>query len=289
MSTWIFCNWNNSGPVYLNIEPIESFWRDKCIMPTCGEFCNFSCNDRTGKESCLGPEGDFGGDTAAFPDWPSKLKGGTISIRPTLCGPKSGLYSSGLDGKLPVNRGDVNGVGNVVAGIVFTIPEIPCIRDNRIPLREQNDSSARAWCTVLPESGLCEASTSSTFRLQPREGPFTSSTAEGRFYGKKSTHKDNILLKPLAIKNILLKPITENQCLYLNLTPLTWGNAEFLYSLTTSHHFGKEEAVAHRHSWRHENYFGCIPGQKLPTSARQLDQSHPVPYHNAHQLQWQAM
>jgi len=52
---------------------------------------------------------------------------------------------------------DVNGVANVVAGTVFTVPEISCIWDNRIPLREENDSSARAWCTVFPESGLCEA------------------------------------------------------------------------------------------------------------------------------------
>lgn len=79
-----------------------------------------------------------------------------------------------------MNSGDVKGVGNVVAGTVFTNPEIPWMRDSRIPVREQNDSSARAWCTVLLESGLCEASTRSTLRLQPREGPFTSSTAEDR-------------------------------------------------------------------------------------------------------------
>lgn len=77
-----------------------------------------------------------------------------------------------------MNKGDENGVGNVDAGTVFTIPEIPWMRDNRIPVRKQNDSSARAWYAVLPESGLCEASTRSTLRLQPREGPFASGGAE---------------------------------------------------------------------------------------------------------------
>lgn len=41
-----------------------------------------------------------------------------------------------------------------------------------MPLRAQNDSSVRAWWTNLPESGLCEASTSSTLRLHPKVGPF---------------------------------------------------------------------------------------------------------------------
>jgi len=46
------------------------------------------------------------------------------------------------------------------------------MRDSRMPLRAQNDSSARAWWIDLPESGLCEASTSRTLRLHPKVGPF---------------------------------------------------------------------------------------------------------------------
>lgn len=46
----------------------------------------------------------------------------------------------------------------------------PRIRENLIPLRAQNDSSTRAWLITLPESGLCEASTSSTLRLHPKVG-----------------------------------------------------------------------------------------------------------------------
>ena len=150
-------------------------------MPTCGRFCNFSCNDRTGKESGRGPGGDFGGDVDVFPDCkPSKLKGGTTSIRPSLCGPTSGLNKRGLEGKLPVIRGEVNGVGNVAADNIFEIPDMSCKRDNLIPFRAQNDSSARAWCTILPESGLCKASTSSTFRLQPNEGLFSSSIVQDK-------------------------------------------------------------------------------------------------------------
>lgn len=67
-----------------------------------------------------------------------------MSIRPSLRGPKSGLLRSGVDGKLPVNRGDVNGVGNAVDDAVLVASDVPCISDNLIPLREQNDSSWRA-------------------------------------------------------------------------------------------------------------------------------------------------
>lgn len=62
-----------------------SFCKAKCTIPTCGEFCNFSCNDFTGTESCLVTGGDLGGEAAVFADWdPSKLKGGTKSILPIL-------------------------------------------------------------------------------------------------------------------------------------------------------------------------------------------------------------
>lgn len=84
----------------------------------------------------------------------------------------------GLEGKLPVNRGDANGVGNVVDGTVFTIPDKPCMRDKRMPLREQNDSSTRAWWTTFPESGLCKASTSSTLRLHPKVEPLAPDKTE---------------------------------------------------------------------------------------------------------------
>lgn len=83
-----------------------------------------------------------------------------------------------FEGKLPARRGEVNGVGNVVVGTVFETPDMSCKRVNLIPFCTQNDSSARAWCTILPESGLDKASTSSTFRLQPNEGVFSSSTTQ---------------------------------------------------------------------------------------------------------------
>ncbi|WVZ13263.1 hypothetical protein V8G54_017793 [Vigna mungo] len=82
----------------------------------------------------------------------------------------------GLEGKLPVNKGDANGVGNVVDGTVFTIPDKPCMRDKRMPLRAQNDSSSLAWWITFPESGLCDASTSSTLRLHPKVGPLAPSS-----------------------------------------------------------------------------------------------------------------
>jgi hypothetical protein len=54
----------------------------------------------------------------------------------------SGLYRSGLDGKLPVNKGEVIGVGSAVAG--FPNPEVLFIRANLIPFWEQKDSRERA-------------------------------------------------------------------------------------------------------------------------------------------------
>lgn len=60
-------------------------------MPTQGEFCNFSCNDRIGTKSCLGYKEDFGGDLVVFEECPPKLKGETISIRPILHSPTSAL------------------------------------------------------------------------------------------------------------------------------------------------------------------------------------------------------
>jgi hypothetical protein len=54
----------------------------------------------------------------------------------------SGLYRSGLDGKLPVNKGEVIGVGSVVAA--FPNPEALFIRVSLIPFWEQNVSSERA-------------------------------------------------------------------------------------------------------------------------------------------------
>jgi hypothetical protein len=52
----------------------------------------------------------------------------------------------GLGGKLPVIRGEVNGVGKAVPGDGFWHPGVAvvCNEDNFIPLFEQNDSSARA-------------------------------------------------------------------------------------------------------------------------------------------------
>jgi hypothetical protein len=67
-----------------------------------------------------------------------------MSIRPILCEPKSGLNRSGLEGKLPVIRGDANGDGNVPVGTVLAIPDVACMRDSLMALRVQNDSSARA-------------------------------------------------------------------------------------------------------------------------------------------------
>lgn len=169
-------------------------------MPTWGKLWSFSCNDRTCKESCLWALGDTGGDENVFPACnPSKLKGGTISIRPILCGPTSGLYKSGLEGKLPVIKGEENGVGNVAPGIDFPIPEIPCKRDNLIPLLAQNDSSARAWCPTLPESGLCIASTSSVLRLQPKDGLISSKIPGER--GKKSVQWEDYHIYKNYIKS----------------------------------------------------------------------------------------
>lgn len=64
----------------------------------------------------------------------------------TFCGPRSGVKRSGLGGKLPVIRGEVNGVGKAVPGDGFWHPgvAVACNEDNFIPLSEQNDSSARA-------------------------------------------------------------------------------------------------------------------------------------------------
>ena len=50
----------------------------------------------------------------------------------------------GLVGKLPLIRGELNGVGNAVPGDGFGPPGVACSEDNFIPLLEQNDSSARA-------------------------------------------------------------------------------------------------------------------------------------------------
>ena len=145
-------------------------------MPTWGKFCNFSCNDRTGTESCLIPEGDTGGEQCVFPVCkPSKLSGGTKSSLLILWGPISGLVRRGLEGKLPVNNGDVNGVETVVDGLGN--PDILFTSDNLMPFRAQNVSSDRAWWTVFPESGLLEDSTRSIIRLQPNDGPFPLSTA----------------------------------------------------------------------------------------------------------------
>jgi len=54
----------------------------------------------------------------------------------------SGLYRSGLDGKLPVNKGEVIGVGSAVPG--FPNPEALFIIDNLMPFWEQKDSRERA-------------------------------------------------------------------------------------------------------------------------------------------------
>lgn len=149
------------------------------MTPTCGRFCNFSCNDLTGKESFLCPGGELGGDIAIFLGCvPSRFKGGTMSILPSLCDPVSGLNRRGLEGKLPVIRGEANGVGSAVADSILKIPDIPCIEFTLIPLCAQKDSSVRAWCTTLPESGLCSASTSNTLRLHPRDGMFSSDLQE---------------------------------------------------------------------------------------------------------------
>lgn len=155
-----------------------SFWSAKWTMPTCGEFFSLCNNDCTGKQSCLGPEGDFGGDEVDFGGWcPSKLKGGTKSIRPILC-TTSGLYSNGLDGKLPVNIGEAN--GELIEVPVTGLEEfkIPVTVDILTPLWEQNVSSDLVWCVTLPESGLLEASTRSTLRLHPKEGLPSSSNAK---------------------------------------------------------------------------------------------------------------
>jgi hypothetical protein len=80
----------------------------------------------------------------------------------------SGLYRSGLDGKLPVNKGEVIGVGSAVAG--FLNPEVLFIRANLIPFWEQKNSRERAWFIFFPKSGLNEASTSKTTRLHPKIG-----------------------------------------------------------------------------------------------------------------------
>jgi hypothetical protein len=101
-----------------------------------------------------------------------------VSIQPILCEPKSGLNRSGLEGKLPVIRGDEKGDENVPGGTVLAIPDVACMRDSIIALREQNVSSARECCTALPESGLCKASTSSTLRLQPKDGLVSSKIAK---------------------------------------------------------------------------------------------------------------
>jgi hypothetical protein len=53
----------------------------------------------------------------------------------------SGLYRSGLDGKLPVNKGEVIGVGSAVVG--FPNPDVLFIRVSLIPFWEQNASSER--------------------------------------------------------------------------------------------------------------------------------------------------
>lgn len=83
---------------------------------------------------------------------------------------------SGLDGKLPVNIRDANGAQNIAVYDVFTNPDTLCIRDNLITLWAQNDSSTRAWCKTLLETGLCEASTGNTLRLQPNDGLFSPKT-----------------------------------------------------------------------------------------------------------------
>lgn len=263
------------GKVNLNIEPKVSFWRAKCTIPTCGEFWSFSCSDRTGNESCLRAKGESGGEADVFADWkPSKLKGGTISILPTLWEPKSGLYRSGLDGKLPVNKGDVNGVGKFVPCTPLKVPDTPLVREIRIPLREQNVSSDRAWWMTLPESGLWWASTSSTLRLQPKEGLFSSSTVK---YKKTSTVKT-------LTERLLPKLLGIIQHPYQHWNPFPLGIAETWKSRTICHH-ADSGAVFRRHSWRRENCFECIHQLQPPTSSRLLDQSHRAPYHSVHQLQ----
>lgn len=183
----------------LNIEPVESFWRARCIMPTWGKFCNLSCNARTCIEGCLDNNGDVGGDPGAFTiAWPSRLSGGTKSIRFARWGPNSGLYRSGLDGKLPVNNGDVNGEGNAVAGLEN--PDAWFRRDNLMPFWAQKVSRERAWWIVLPESGLYEDSTSSTMRLQPNEGLFSSSPG-----GKDSSNSSNLWKTRMSSSLMTLK------------------------------------------------------------------------------------
>jgi hypothetical protein len=80
----------------------------------------------------------------------------------------SGLYRRGLDGKLPVNKGEVIWAGRIVVG--FPNPEALFIRAILIPFWEQNVSKERAWFIFFTESGLNEASTSKTTRLHPKVG-----------------------------------------------------------------------------------------------------------------------
>jgi hypothetical protein len=134
-----------------------------------GKFCNLSYSDLTWKPGSLDTTGELGGEAYLAIGWPSKLRGGTRSIRFARWGPHSGLYKSGLEGKLPVNNGEVTGVGNVLAGLEKTGERL--ITARRIPFCVQNASRDRAWFEVLTESALYEASTRRTVRLQPNVGP----------------------------------------------------------------------------------------------------------------------
>lgn len=107
------CENHVNNKTNLSTEPVESFWRDIWITPTCDMFCSFSCKDRTWTEGCQDSDGEAGGVKDNFP---SKLSGGTKSIWFVRLGPYSGLYLRGLDGKLPVNKGDdENGAATGIA------------------------------------------------------------------------------------------------------------------------------------------------------------------------------
>lgn len=163
------------------MEPLVSFCSAKWTTPTWGKFWICSCKDRTATASCLRLWGDSGGEAADFAECsPSKFKGGTKSILPARWGPRSGLYIRGVDEKLPVNKGDVNGVGSADPGAALMVVDAPLASDNLIPLLVQNVSRARAWWKTLPESGLLEASTRRTPRLQPKEALFSLDTIRDR-------------------------------------------------------------------------------------------------------------
>lgn len=143
-----------------------------------GKFCNLSYNGLTWTPGSLDTTGEVGGEAYLATGWPSRLRGGTRSMRFTRWGPHSGLYKRGLEGKLPVNNGEVIGVGNEQAGLEKTGERVIIAR--RIPFCAQKVSRDRAWLEVLIESALYEASTRRTVRLQPNVGPFSFNPAASK-------------------------------------------------------------------------------------------------------------